>query len=147
MKERDEKIQKIMMKMGEVNVGGFKEKEQIKKAEKDYIDQCLQKDEEARQQDVQSKLEKRLKNLEVRNYLESQVNEKRNKRQIDLDQNKVYIQQLKEKEQEQLRKDQESKSKLKQGAVEHAEFIKSQMTKPLPFSNEANLLKKLQLGG
>lgn len=80
-----------MMKMGEVNVGGFKEKEQIKKAEKDYIDQCLQKDEEARKQDVQSKLEKRLKNLEVRNYLESQVNEKRNKRQIDLDQNKVYI--------------------------------------------------------
>lgn len=30
-----------MMKMGEVNVGGFKEKEQIKKAEKDYIEQCL----------------------------------------------------------------------------------------------------------
>jgi hypothetical protein len=48
MKERDEKIQKIMMKMGEVNVGGFKEKEQIKKAERDYIEQCLQKDEEAR---------------------------------------------------------------------------------------------------
>lgn len=29
------------MKMGEVNVGGYREKEQIKKAEKDYIEQCL----------------------------------------------------------------------------------------------------------
>ena len=44
IKERDEKIQKIMAKMGDV-VSGNKDKELIRKAERDYIEQCLQKDE------------------------------------------------------------------------------------------------------
>ena len=47
IKQRDAKIQKIMTKMGDVE---FKnDKELIKKAEKDYIQQCLQRDEQARQ--------------------------------------------------------------------------------------------------
>ena len=47
IKQRDAKIQKIMSKMGDVE---FKnDKELIKKAEKDYIQQCLQRDEQARQ--------------------------------------------------------------------------------------------------
>ena len=46
IKQRDAKIQKIMTKMGDVE---FKnDKELIKKAEKDYIQQCLQRDEQAR---------------------------------------------------------------------------------------------------
>lgn len=47
IKQRDAKIQKIMSKMGDIE---FKnDKELIKKAEKDYIQQCLQRDEQARQ--------------------------------------------------------------------------------------------------
>jgi len=46
------------------------EKELIKKAERDYIQECLQKDEAARQQDQQAKVQKRKKNLEMLHYLE-----------------------------------------------------------------------------
>lgn len=45
-----------MARMGDVVVGGQKDKELIRKAERDYIDQCLQKDEQARQQDLQDKV-------------------------------------------------------------------------------------------
>lgn len=47
IKQRDEKIQKIMMKMGDV-IQGDKDKKQQIEAERDYIKQCLQKDEQAR---------------------------------------------------------------------------------------------------
>lgn len=48
LKERDEKIQKIMAKMGEAGVSGSKDKEMRIKAERDYIEQCIAKDELAR---------------------------------------------------------------------------------------------------
>lgn len=44
-----------MAKMGDV-VSGNKDKELIRKAERDYIEQCLQKDEQSRQQDLQIKV-------------------------------------------------------------------------------------------
>lgn len=47
IKQRDEKIQKIMMRMGDV-IQGDKDKKQQIEAERDYIKQCLQKDEQAR---------------------------------------------------------------------------------------------------
>lgn len=64
-----------MSKMGDNVVKN--EKELIKKAERDYIQECLQKDETARQQDQQAKVQKRKKNLEMLHYLESQVSEKK----------------------------------------------------------------------
>lgn len=68
-KERDLKIQRIMAKMGDVE---FKnDKELIRKAEKDYIQECLKRDEAARQQDLATKVQKRKKNLEMLHYLES----------------------------------------------------------------------------
>lgn len=45
MRERDEKIAKIMAKMGEAGVRGNKDKEQMRQAERDYIEQCIAKDE------------------------------------------------------------------------------------------------------
>lgn len=44
----------------------------------------------------------------------------------------------------------EQKQKLEQQKIEalmHAEFIKNQMTKPLPLSQEAQLVRKHTLGG
>jgi hypothetical protein len=38
IKQRDLRMQNIMNKMGEAGVGGKKDKELIKKAERDYID-------------------------------------------------------------------------------------------------------------
>lgn len=58
IKQRDEKIQKIMMKMGDV-IQGDKDKKQQIEAERDYIKQCLQKDEQARKQDQLAKQMKR----------------------------------------------------------------------------------------
>lgn len=45
LKQRDERMQKIMNRMGEAGVGGKREKELLKQAEKDYIAECLRKDE------------------------------------------------------------------------------------------------------
>lgn len=71
IRERDEKIQKIMTRMGDVVV--VKDKELARKAERDYIEQCLLKDEQSRRQDLQDKQMKRQKNIEVRHFLEAQV--------------------------------------------------------------------------
>jgi uncharacterized protein with PIN domain len=86
IRERDEKIQKIMMRMGDVVV--VKDKELIKKAERDYIQSCLKKDEESRRQDLESKQLKRQMNIEVRQYLESQVQDKKKKALSSLEENK-----------------------------------------------------------
>lgn len=37
--------------MGEAGINGAKDKELRKKAERDYIEQCIKKDEESRKQD------------------------------------------------------------------------------------------------
>lgn len=75
IRERDEKIQKIMTRMGDVVV--VKDKELARKAERDYIEQCLLKDEQSRRQDLQDKQMKRQKNIEVRHFLEAQVQDKK----------------------------------------------------------------------
>jgi hypothetical protein len=40
------------------------------------------------------------------------------------------------------KQEQERASKLKAEAIQHAEFIKAQMTKPTPLGSEAHLVKK-----
>ena len=45
IKERDEKIQRIMSRMGEAGVKGDKDKQLRLKAEREYIDECIAKDE------------------------------------------------------------------------------------------------------
>lgn len=78
IKERDAKIQKIMSRMGDVE---FKnDKELIRRAEQEYIQECLLKDEQARQQDLETKLQRRRKNIEMLHYLETQVSEKKQRK-------------------------------------------------------------------
>lgn len=50
--------------------------------------------------------------------------------------------QVREKEQEQNQRERERLSKARLDAISHSEFIKSQMTKPVPLGSEAHLLKK-----
>jgi hypothetical protein len=67
------------------------EKELIKKAEKDYIENCIQKDEQAKQQDILAKVQKRQKNLEMLHYLESQVSEKKSRLTKETESNRQFV--------------------------------------------------------
>ena len=95
IKMRDQKIQKIMNRMGDV-IQGDKDKNLQRQAERDYIQQCLKRDEQARLQDIMSKKDKRQKNLEVKAFLDNQVSAKKQQKYELLEQNKVYIQQVRE---------------------------------------------------
>ena len=68
-----------------MDISSGKDKELRKKAEKDYITECIRKDEEARQQDLQNKLLRRQQNIEVRSYLENQVSEKKRIQKKDME--------------------------------------------------------------
>lgn len=59
------------------DVVAVKDKELVRKAERDYIEQCLLKDEQSRRQDLQDKQMKRQMNIEVRHFLEAQVQDKK----------------------------------------------------------------------
>ena len=145
IKERDAKIQKIMSRMGDVE---FKnDKELIRRAEQEYIQECLLKDEQARQQDLETKLQRRRKNIEMLHYLETQVSEKKQRKIQESDANRQYIVKVREQEQALNQRERDRLLKLKQDAIVHAEFIKSQMTKPVPLGQEAHLVKKFELGG
>jgi phosphoenolpyruvate synthase/pyruvate phosphate dikinase len=57
--------------MCEAGVDGTKQKQLEKEAEKDYIQKCLEKDEQAKKADYQKKIDNRIKNIEIRSFLES----------------------------------------------------------------------------
>ncbi len=59
--EREERVRKIMESMGDL-VNGHKEKELLKKLEKDYIVQCIANDEQSLAQDKRKKQMNKLKN-------------------------------------------------------------------------------------
>ena len=65
VRDRDERIQRIMSRMQDT-VSTKQEKELKIKAERDYIEQTLAKDEAARQQDIRNKKLKREKELQIR---------------------------------------------------------------------------------
>ena len=60
-----------MNRMCEAGVDGTKQKQLEKEAEKDYIQKCLEKDEQAKKADYQKKIDNRIKNIEIRSFLES----------------------------------------------------------------------------
>lgn len=97
IKERDQKIKNIMQRMGDVVIGN-KDQQLQKKAEREYINECIAKDEAAKKQDIQNKLLKKKKNKEILGFLDGQVNEKGKRKQQELDVQKAYIQRLKQDE-------------------------------------------------
>lgn len=59
-----------------------------------------------------------------------------------MEENKQYIQEVRDLELRASKQEQERASKLKTEAIQHAEFIRAQMTKPTPLGSEAHLVKK-----
>lgn len=75
IKMREEKIQKMMDSMADVdtNQGAALERKQ----EKEYIQQCIHKDELASQQDILKKQQQKRQHLQLKSFLDQQVNIKK----------------------------------------------------------------------
>lgn len=67
--EREERVRKIMESMGDL-VNGHKEKELLKKLEKDYIVQCIANDEQSLAQDKRKRQLNKLKNQQLFSVLD-----------------------------------------------------------------------------
>ena len=80
-------------------------------------------------------------------YLENQVSEKKQRHNQETESNRQYIIQVREQEHQHKIKEDERLSKAKIDALAHSNFIKNQMTKPVPLGSEAHLAKKYELGG
>ena len=78
---REERVRMIMDSMGEL-VNGNKEKELLKKLEKDYIVQCIANDEQSLAQDKRKKQMTKVKNLQLFSVLDKQCEEK-NRRMME----------------------------------------------------------------
>lgn len=72
---RNEKIEKVMTKMGDVIV--HRDKELQRQQEREYIQQCIEKDNQAHLQDMDKKRAYRQKQQEVCRFLDNQVYEKK----------------------------------------------------------------------
>ena len=89
MAERGRRIQAKMDKMGEVIRDNDKELQL--KQEREYIQQCIEKDEQAHLQDINNKNKKRLQHQELNQVLAGQMNEKRMRQENDARANKSYM--------------------------------------------------------
>ncbi len=78
-----------MDSMGEVVRDNGKELQM--KQEKEYIQQCLEKDERARLQDINTKNKARAKHQQLNDVLANQVREKRMREENDARANKSYM--------------------------------------------------------
>ena len=90
LKDREAKIQAVMNSMGD-QIGSGKEKELIKKQERDYIKECIANDERAKKQDDEKKRAKKEKNIEVRTYLDQQVQDRKAREQNEKVTNKQFV--------------------------------------------------------
>ena len=89
MVERGRRIQAVMDSMGDV-VRDNSKQEQLD-AEKAYIAQCLEKDEQARLQDINKKNRLRAEHQKLNEALGSQVREKRLREENEARANKSYM--------------------------------------------------------
>ena len=78
-----------MDSMGEVVKDNGKELQL--KQEKEYIQQCIEKDEQARLQDINKKNKNRAKHQQLNEVLNQQMREKRLKQEQDARANKSYM--------------------------------------------------------
>ena len=87
--ERGRRIQEKMDKMGD----GIRDngEEMRLKQEKEYIKQCIERDEQAQLHDINKKHQKKAKHYELNQALAQQVNEKRMREENDARANKSYM--------------------------------------------------------
>ena len=89
MAERGRRIQAKMDKMGEVIRDN--EKEMQLKQEREYIQQCIEKDEQAHLQDINNKHKKRAQHQQLNQVLAGQMREKQMREENDARANKSYM--------------------------------------------------------
>ena len=87
--ERGKKIQRVMDQMGDIVKDNGKELQ--KKQEREYIQQCIEKDDHAHLQDIDRKNKDRLKHQQLSQALQEQVSAKRMKLDVDARANRSYM--------------------------------------------------------
>lgn len=79
IKAREKKIQDVMDRMGDAVV--HRDKEMQKKQEREYIKQCIEKDEQAHLQDINKKMRDRNRAKDINEALTAQMREKKLKQE------------------------------------------------------------------
>lgn len=148
IKAREERIQKTMDRMADVVVN--KDKEMQKKQEREYIQQCIEKDEQAHLQDINKKQQDRQRAKALNDVLTAQMNEKKlrndGEHRADMSYMNRWMEHMEVDNKKRNLLDKARKDKIK----ENQAFIKQQMADGVPNSKkgpEMLLKKKNQLGG
>lgn len=152
MVERGKRIQKIMDSMGDAVRDNGKELQL--KQEREYIQQCIEKDEQAHLQDIDKRNKNRQKHQRLNEELAQQVKEKQLKQENDAKANVSYMNRWMEMaDQEQQRRaliEQQRKKKM----LANQQFLRDQMdvtapnaSVPVNSGSEFKNRKKYQLGG
>lgn len=123
--ERGRKIQQKMEAMGEV-IRDNGEEMRLKQ-EKEYIKQCIEKDEQAQLHDINKKHQIKAKHIELTQALAQQVNEKRLREENDQRANKSYMHRWVEQTAESDRQRQVVESNRKQKMLANQQFLREQM--------------------
>ena len=152
--QRGARIQKVMDSMAEVV--NNKDKEMQMKQDREYIEACIAKDDQAQLQDIEKKRAVRQKHESVKTILAQQVREKQLKKEAEDSSNKAFMNQWTTA----IEKDDKNRHALEQGRkqrlIANSEYLRHQMgaMNPVPDSSSAkkraddiHTKKKYQLGG
>ena len=136
-----------MESMGDL-VNGHKEKELLKKLEKDYIVQCIANDEQSLAQDKRKKQMNKLKNQQLFSVLDQQREEKKKRLIDEINAEKSYIESEKKLDNDYSQQQRELGRKRREDQQAYAHQLKQMMKKDfVPLGFEAKLLHKHELGG
>ena len=136
-----------MESMGDL-VNGHKEKELLKKLEKDYIVQCITNDEQSLAQDKRKKQMNKLKNQQLFSVLDQQREEKKKRLIDEINAEKSYIESEKKLDNDYSQQQRELGRKRREDQQAYAHQLKQMMKKDfVPLGFEAKLLQKHELGG
>lgn len=125
MANRGKRIQAVMDSMGEVIRDN--DKELMRKQEKLYIQQCIEKDEQAHLQDIDKKNKERLKHQQLNDDLTLQVREKQLKKESEARTNAQYMNQWVEQTEEANRNRLAQEQTRKQKLLANQQFLMGQM--------------------
>lgn len=151
IKERGEKIQKVMDSMAEVV--NNRDKEMERKQERDYIAQSIEKDEQAHVLDLNKKLKARQNAQKMNQVLTQQMKEKQQARDNDIRANQSFmnrwVEQMNESDKKRVAVEQQRKNKI----IDNQSFLKSQIDGQtvIPGKGSAHgdiaVQKKYKMGG
>ena len=152
-KEREAKIQRVMDRMADVVT--HKDKDLQKKQEREYIQQCIEKDEQAHLQDINKKMQNRNRAKEMNEVLNAQMREKKLKAESENRANVSYMNKWMESmdadDQRRKRVEQTRKEKMMMNQAYLKDQIDQHNTLPAAKSpsggNDIAIKRKYGLGG